>query len=94
LFIGRWNNSTELQEDSISDKKLQGYMIFRNPTGRNGYSPFLLQRVNISKACKNKTQYKGLYFSNKPLHQEIDVEKLGKIEEPCDGNIETADNSL
>ena len=40
-----------------------------------------LSSYNITKACKTSKTYKGLYFSNKPLHEEIHVEKLDNIGE-------------
>ena len=37
-----------------------------------------LKESNIHMSISNKTPYKSLYFSYLPLHQETDVEKLGK----------------
>lgn len=68
-------------------------MQLRNPNGRSGINPRKLNSMNISNVLHNKSKhYKGLIFRYKPLHKEIYVEKLGKIEEPCDGNIEIAIN--
>jgi len=49
---------------------------------------YYLQSVNINKSCKLNTPYKGLFFSYRPLYQEIDIEKLGKIGENCNVNTE------
>jgi hypothetical protein len=67
-FLGKWNSSMDIQEYSIkTDSIFIPHMILRNKNGRNGYSPYLLQNVNINKSFKNNTPYKGLLFKTKPL---------------------------
>jgi|688.fasta_scaffold05445_15 group I intron endonuclease len=78
-FLGYWKNAHELEKESLNDDfKLIKHMILRNPKGRNGYSAFVLKSFNTQKSIRKNTSYKGLFFKCEPLHQEIDVEKLGK----------------
>lgn len=81
-FLGKYRSSIDLYEASLKDDfELNDFMKLRNPTGRNGYSPFILKSFNIAKSCRDKTKYKGLYFLTEPLHQVIDVEKQGELSE-------------
>jgi group I intron endonuclease len=51
---------------------------------RMGIPIKFLSSGNINKSCKTGKLYKGLIFSNQPLHEAIHVEKLGKNGEGCD----------
>lgn len=74
-FLGYWKNAFELEKDSNSPNFiLNQYMILRNKKGRNGYSPNILRTFNVQKSINKQIKYKGLKFSNKPLHEEIHVE--------------------
>ena len=81
LFLGKWRSATDLQEWSLtSNNNLP--MKSRFKTGKHkGLNPNILKASNIQTACKFKTPYKNLIFSNVPLHQEIDVEKSDNIGE-------------
>lgn len=48
--------------DIQKDEELKKYMILRNPKGRNGHDPYILQNVNILKSVKTGKSYKGLFF--------------------------------
>lgn len=81
-FLGKYRSSIDLEELSLKENfELIKHMILKNPKGRNGYSPFILKSFNIKKSCKDKSQYKGLYFLTVPLHQETDVETQGEFSE-------------
>jgi group I intron endonuclease len=81
IFLGKWRSAIDLQEWSLtSNNNLP--MKSRFKTGKHkGLNPNILKASNIQTACKFKTPYKSLIFSNMPLHQEIDVEKSDNIGE-------------
>lgn len=84
-FLGFWKNAHILEEESNNDDfKLIPFLILKNKKGRNGYKNHCLKVFNVQKSIRYKTQYKGLYFSNMPLDEEIHLEKLGKNGEGCD----------
>ena len=87
-FLGEWKCSKEIEEFSITE--LNDLPIKSRFKGERMGKPIkLLQSVNINKSCKTNKPYKGLYFSYKPLHQVIDVEKLDKFgETPAMDNTE------
>lgn len=94
-FIKEFRSIRDFIEWSeIENNNLSLPLILKNPNGRNNINPRKFSSMNISNVLHNKSKhYKGLIFQYKPLHEEIHVEKLGKIEEPCDGNIEIVNNS-
>jgi group I intron endonuclease len=78
-FLGFWKNAHFLEEESNNDDfVLIPNLKLRNKEGRNGYKYHTLKVFNVQKSIKYRIPYKGLMFSDKPLHQEIDVEKLDK----------------
>lgn len=78
-FLGFWKNAYVLEEESNNDDfVLIPNLKSRNKKGRNGYKYHTLKVFNVQKSIKYRIPYKGLMFSDKPLHQEIDVEKLDK----------------
>ena len=58
-FIKEYPNIRLLKEDIEFLKK---FMILKNKKGRNGYEPYILQKVNIRKSCNHNIIYKGLNF--------------------------------
>lgn len=79
IFLGFWKNAHILEEESNDDNFiLIPYLKLKNKIGRNGYKFHTLKVFNIQKSINHKVPYKGLNFSNKPLHEEIHVEKLDK----------------
>lgn len=63
MLLGEWDSPAELRDDSCrEDFPLCSEMVLRNPTGRNGYPPFILQAFNIIKSAKTGIPYKGLNF--------------------------------
>jgi group I intron endonuclease len=86
-FLGFWKNAHLLEKESENDNFLLiPHMILKNKIGRNGYKPHVLKVFNIQKSINHNVPYKGLNFNNKPLHEEIRVEKLDKNGELCDEN--------
>ncbi len=77
-FLGSWRSSRDLQDWSLTENNNLP-LKSRFKKDRMGLPSKILQAVNINKACKTNKTYKNLYFSNKPLHQEIDVEKQGEL---------------
>jgi len=74
-YLGYWENAFDLEEESKDDNFiLNKSMILKNKVGRNGYTPNTLKRFNVQKSINKGTPYKGLIFSNQPLHKEICVE--------------------
>ena len=74
-FLGFWKNAHILEQESNNDNfKLIPFLILRNKNGRNGYKSHCLKVFNVQKSIRCNNSYKGLYFSNKPLHEEIHVE--------------------
>lgn len=73
-FLGKWRSPKDLEEESKKENFiLAKYMILRNISGRQGYSPFLLQSVNILTSNKLNKPYKGLYFKLvKKVHHKSD----------------------
>ena len=64
-FLCIYRCSQDLYEDSLTNNfKLKQYMKLRNPKGRNGLSPYVLQTININKSAKTNKEYKGLLFKN------------------------------
>lgn len=73
-FIGKWKNTIEITKESLKEESaLKKVMVLRNPGGRSGYNPYLLQGVNINKSATYGKPYKGLLFKYRPLHQETGV---------------------
>jgi group I intron endonuclease len=71
-FIKKYKNSIELESlTTVDNHELSKYMVLKNKVGRNGYNKDILKKFNINKSCNYNNPYKGLYFSRKPLHQEI-----------------------
>ena len=84
-FLGFWKNAYILEEESNNDDfKLIKHLVLKNKVGRNGYKFHTLKVFNVKKSINKGIPYKGLIFSDKPLHQEIGVEKLDKNGEGCD----------
>lgn len=78
-FLGFWKNAHVLEKESNNDDfVLIPNLKLRNKEGRNGYKYHILKVFNVQKSIRCRIPYKGLIFSDKPLHQEIDVEKLDK----------------
>lgn len=76
-FISKFRCAKDIEEWSLTD--LNNLPIkSRFYSERMGKPVKFLQTGNINKSCKTGKPYKGLFFFNKPLHQEIDVEKLDK----------------
>lgn len=88
-FLGKFRSAKDIEDLSLQGK-FKEFVGGRFKVGRKSKPVYYLCSGKITQSAVNRKSYKGLYFTFKPLHQEIDVEKLGKIEEPCDGNIETA----
>jgi len=62
-YLGEWRSAKDIEELSLQDGFiLKQYMILRNPNGRQSYSPYLLQSVNINKSSNFNKPYKGLFF--------------------------------
>lgn len=77
VYLGCWNSAKDLEEWSLTSKNnLPISGRFNSP--RMGKPLTFLQSCNINKSCKTGRPYKGLIFSNTPLHQVTDVEKQGK----------------
>jgi group I intron endonuclease len=84
-FLGKWRSAKDLEEFSLKENNLPIKSRFN--TERMGKPINFLQSVNINKSCTYNKPYKGLYFSYKPLHQVIDVEKSDKLlENPEEDN--------
>jgi len=76
-FLGKFRCAKDLEEWSLSehnDLPIKG----RFKKERMGKPLNFLSSGNINKACKTGKFYKGLIFSNQPLHEVIHVEKSGK----------------
>lgn len=66
-IVGRYRSAADLRDLSLNENfELIPYMNLRNKKGRNGYSPYLLQTVNILISAKNNKSYKGLFFKLLP----------------------------
>lgn len=79
IFLGYWKNAMELEKESLkNDFILYEHMFLKNKIGRNGYPPHILRTFNVQKSIRKSILYKGLNFSNKPLHDVNHVEKLDK----------------
>lgn len=91
-FLGKWRSSKDLEEWSLTDSN--NLPIKSRFSKERMNKPIkCLQSVNINKSCNFNKPYKGLLFSYKPLHQEIDVEKLDKFgETPEMDNTEPTTN--
>lgn len=82
-FLGKFRCSKDLEEWSLTEhNNLPIKSRFKGD--RMGIPVKFLCSGNINKACKTSKFYKGLKFSNQPLHEEIHVEKLSKNGEGCD----------
>lgn len=82
-FLIRFRSSKDLEEWSLTEENnlpIKG----RFKKERMGKPLAFLSSGNINKSCKTGKLYKGLIFSNQPLHEEIHVEKLSKNGEGCD----------
>jgi group I intron endonuclease len=82
-FLAKFKCSKDLEEWSLTEQNnlpIHG----RFNVERMGKPINFLSSGNINKSCKTGKSYKGLIFSNQPLHEEIHVEKLGKNGEGCD----------
>lgn len=92
-FLGKWRSSIDLEEWSgtqFNDLPIKS----RFPKGRiynDSYkNPMILKSSNIQTSIKNKTPYKSLYFSYKPLHQVIDDKEQSELLE--NPNLNKMDN--
>lgn len=82
-FLTKFRCAKDLEEWSMTEKNnlpIQG----RFKKERMGIPINFLSSGNINKSCKTGKLYKGLIFSNQPLHEVIHVEKSGKNGEGCD----------
>lgn len=62
-YLGKYRSAADIKDLSLkSDFELIKYMKLRNPKGRNGLSPYILQTVNILISAKTGKLYKGLLF--------------------------------
>jgi group I intron endonuclease len=82
-FLAEFKCAKDLEEWSLTEHNnlpIKG----RFEKERMGKPLNFLSSGNINKSCKTGKSYKGLIFSNQPLHEVIHVEKLSKIGEGCD----------
>jgi group I intron endonuclease len=82
-FLMCFRSSKDLEEWSLTEQNNLPINGRFNQERMNKPLKFL-SSGNINKACKTNKSYKGLIFSNQPLHEVIHVEKLGKNGEGCD----------
>ena len=83
-YLGKWRSPSDLHEWSLSEEN--NYPLILSGKAKN--KELLAQ--NLVKSCKSGKPYKGLYFEYEEdarFKCELKNEE-GKIEEPCDGNIE------
>ena len=76
-FLISFRSSKDLEEWSLTEQNNLS-IGGRFTTERMGKPIKMLCSGNINKACKTGKSYKGLMFSNQPLHGEIRVEKSSK----------------
>lgn len=76
-YLGKWRSSIDLQEWSLTEANNLP-IINKYKNGKSGNPVNILKSSNIQTACKFGKLYKGLYFSYKPLVEEIQLEKLNK----------------
>ena len=84
-FLARFRSAKDIEEFSLTEKNnlpIKG----RFSVERMNIPIKFLSSISINKSCKTGNSYKGLFFSTRPLHEEIHVEKLGKNGELCDEN--------
>jgi len=82
-FLAEFRCAKDVEEWSLTEEnKLPISGRFKKE--RMGIPIKFLSSINICKSCKTSKLYKGLIFSNQPLHEVIHVEKLGKNGEGCD----------
>lgn len=86
-FIDSFRSSKDLEELSIT---LNLPIKSRFSTKRMGKPICYLSSGNINKAIKNNTSYKGLFFSNKPLHPGMDDKNKPKSVEVWNDNTEVS----
>lgn len=84
-FIDSFRSSKDLEELSTS---LILPIKSRFSTKRMSKPICFLSSCNINKAIKNNTQYKGLYFFNKPLHPGTDDKNEPKSVKTWNSNTE------
>jgi group I intron endonuclease len=82
-FLTEFRCAKDLEEWSITEENNLPIKS-RFEKERMGTPIKFLSSGNINKSCKTGKSYKGLIFSNQPLHEVIHVEKLGKNGEWCD----------
>lgn len=76
-FLISFRSSKDLEEWSLTEQN--NLPIGGRYTTERMKKPIkMLCSGNINKACKTGKSYKGLIFSNQPLHEEIRVEKSSK----------------
>jgi group I intron endonuclease len=83
-YLGKWRSPADLHEWSLSDNNNYPLIL----SGKAKSKELLAQ--NLTKACRTKKPYKGLYFEYEDdarLRCKSENEE-GKIEEPWDGDIE------
>lgn len=86
-YLDTFRSSKDLEELSIT---LNLPIKSRFSTQRMGKPICYLSSGNINKAIKNNTQYKGLYFFNKPLHPGMDDKNEPKSVEVWKDNTEVS----
>lgn len=82
-FLTEFKCAKDLEEWSMTEENNLPIKS-RFEKERMGVPINFLSSGNINKSCKTGKSYKGLIFSNQPLHEVIHVEKLGKNGEGCD----------
>lgn len=82
-FIADFRCSKDLEDWSLTELNTLP-INSRFKSGRRSRPINYLSSGHINESCKTGRPYKGLHFSNRPLHQEIDVEKSSKNGEGCD----------
>jgi group I intron endonuclease len=82
-FLAEFRCGKDLEDWSLTEENTFPIKS-RFSKERMGVPIKFLCSANIAKSCKTNKPYKGLIFSNQPLHEEIHVEKLSKNGEGCD----------
>lgn len=84
-FLDCFRSSKDLEELSLT---LNFPIESRFNTPRMGKPIKFLQSCNINRSIKTGKSYKGLYFTNQPLHLGIDDKNEPKSVKVCDDNTE------
>jgi group I intron endonuclease len=82
-FLAEFRCAKDLEEWSLTEHNNLPIKS-RFEKERMGKPLKFLSSGNINKSCKTGKFYKGLIFSNQPLHEVIHVEKSSKNGEGCD----------